>query len=311
MAQRIDSSLVSDLWFFRVAAEHGSFSRASEELAVTQSAVTQRIKRLEARLGVTLFLRNSRGLTLTPEGAELFRDARAGFELVAGGVQRTRGRSGPRTLSINCAPSLALEWLSPRLSRFTAAHPHLNITLFADMVLIDEARMGRDGIDVVIRYGPEPPAGSTVAFDFPEELSPVASADVLADLDARPERPVTLFHDAQPWPRAESRTAEWDLWTRSRGRPWGATRDSFVNLAHIAYQSAMSGGGIAMGRGLLVASHLASGRLRGFAGSEPVGGARYFVSGKPTQARDDDTAAFIGWLHGEMAQTRSGETKPS
>lgn len=301
MTRRIDASLVSDLWFFRIAAEHASFRRASADLAVTQSAVTQRIQRLEARLGITLFTRDGRGLRLTPEGSDLFRDIRTGFDVVAAGLDRARANAGHRTLSINCAPSFALEWLSPRLQYFSAVNPHVNITLFADMHLVDEAQMALDATDIVIRYGPEPPDGSHVVFDFPEHLMPVASPELVAGASMQPPgAPATLLHDAQPWPRAKSRTAEWDLWCEARGPLWERPkRDSFFNLAHIAYQSAAAGGGIAIGRALLVAPYLESGQLMQATPEGPVGGVRYFVSSR-SMARDVETIVFIEWLQSEM-----------
>ena len=305
MKRLVDASLLSDLWFFRIAAEHSSIRKASSDLAITQSAVTQRIQRLESRLGVALFERRGRGLQLSADGAELLKDVQAGFDLVAAGLSRTRANVASQSLSINCAPSFALLWLGPRLRRFSATVAPVNVTLVADMQPVDDAQMLQGSTDVVIRYGPEPPEGVSIAFEFPEFLTPVAERGLLAEIDTSPSStPIPLLHDAQPWLGARRRTAEWDLWCGAHGPLWDRpNQDNFFNVAQIAYNSAAAGGGVAIGRSMLVAPYLASGQLVRVSETAPVGGLHYYVS-THSKAADAATTAFVAWLHSEMTEAR-------
>ena len=114
----VDSSLASDLWFFRIAADSPSFRIAAERLSVTQGAVTQRIQRLEGRLGVKLFRRGERNLRLSPQGRLLFEATVRGFDEISEALKRLRSEDRPATVRVSCVPSLALEWLTPRMSCF-------------------------------------------------------------------------------------------------------------------------------------------------------------------------------------------------
>lgn len=301
MARILDASMASDLWFFRVVAEQRSITYAAYQLSVTQSAVTQRIQRLEERLGIPLFERHNKGVRLTDGGEALFRDLRKGFDLIATAVSNSRAIASPSTLTVNCIPSLALEWLTRRLPDFSRAHPHISLKLLADMNLIDNNQMGIDGVDVAIRYGLEPPPQSHVVAELPERLYPVGTSDYIAHFQGLPEgEPVTLIHDAAPWPNAPSPTAEWGLWLGANGRPWKRpTTDIFFNLAHLAYQAALAGTGLAMGRHLLVAPYLASGQLVRLNDGPAVTGPRYFIVTRPNIARDE-VDVFVNWLIGKM-----------
>lgn len=301
MTRTLDATMASDLWFFRVVAERKSITHAAHQLAVTQSAITQRIHRLEERLGVKLFDRTNKGVELTEAGDALFRDARRGFDLIATGISNVRVATSPSTVTINCIPSLALEWLTRRLPAFTRSYPHISLTLLADMNLIDNTQMGVDGIDVAIRYAMEPPQHSRVVAEFAERLYPVGTPDYIARCKAMPkDEPVTLIHDAAPWPNAPSQEAEWAMWIAANGRPWQRpTSDVFFNLAHLAYQAALGGAGLAMGRHLLVAPYIAAKRLVPLAGQVPAMGPRYFIVTRPNVQREE-IDLFVTWLTGQM-----------
>ena len=260
----VDASLASDLWFFRIAADSPSFRAAAERLSVTQGAVTQRIQRLEARLGVKLFKRGERFLRLSPQGKLLFQAVDSGFGEISEALTRLRLDERRATVRVSCVPSLALEWLTPRLSGFLARHGDVHIEIFGETHDLDRARMTAEGVDIAIRYTPEPPKGATVAFSFAETIFPVVSPGLKGQLLDTPEaeRSVLLLHDASPWERASSTTVEWDYWLKTHGIPWNARRqDLFFNLAQLAYRSAIEGVGVAMGRGLIVKRHVSEGLL--------------------------------------------------
>ncbi|PKU25219.1 LysR family transcriptional regulator [Telmatospirillum siberiense] len=304
MIRQLDARLASDLWFFRVAAETGSFSRAGDILAVTQSAVTQRIQRLELRLEVTLFHKAKRGLQLTSAGQALYEATRAGFEGMAAALLQLHATSASGALRVSCVPSLALEWLVPRLEPFLADHPGLDVAIFGEMHNLDRARMVSEGIDIAIRYGPEPPKGSVVAFDHPERVFPVCSAAYRAEGEAAGSaRPVVLLHDTEPWLPCASPTDEWRFWTDRHGTPWGRpSQNQFFNLAQLAYRSAVGGMGVALGRSLVVKPLLETGRLVPAVDQEPLSNLRYFIM---TQDLSPGAAAsaFIAWLQAAMADS--------
>lgn len=288
-----------------MAAETANFSRAGEALAITQSAVTQRIQRLEARLNVRLFERERSGIRTTHPGALLFRACSSGFDTVEKCLAELALSASLPSLSINSTPSLTLGWLTARLAEFTNERPDIDVRMFVEMRQLDTARMISENFDVVIRYGPFPLPGTNVVFECAEPLFPVISPDLKRKIEQSELRELVLLHDATPWPTSLSPTEEWSLWRHKYGTHWKIpTRDRFFNLAHLAYQSAISGEGVALGRSLLVKSYLESGMLVPFAENQTLNLVKYFVSTQsdspPLHVRE-----FITWLQNRMTNDRS------
>src|SRR5262249_44821796 len=123
---------------FEVAARHASFRKAARELNVSPAAISHQIKNLEATLGVQLFHRQGRGLKLSDAGQAALPLLRDGFGQLAAAVQQLREEDGRPALRISAPPSLAAKWLVPRLSRYAALHPEIDIRLSATAALIDE-----------------------------------------------------------------------------------------------------------------------------------------------------------------------------
>lgn len=303
MTPRLDARLAGDLWFFRVTVEAGGFSRASERLAVTQSAVTQRIQRLEERLGYALMVRTGRVLQLTEPGQELY-EATRGFDVLVEALRRLGRREDRRTLRVSCIPSLASEWLVPRLKTFSDGNQGLDVAVFADVVDLDRTRMEQEGIDIAIRYGPAPSPGAPVVYDYVEPVYPVCSPAYRLTLDqAGTNHAVTLLHDASPWPSASRPTEEWSYWLEARGAPGSRpVRNTFFNLAQLALRASISGSGVALGRSLLVSSHIADGHLIRFCESEPLQKFRYFIHSRERVLSDDETC-FVEWIVNQLSLT--------
>ncbi len=300
MPVRLDARLVGDLFFFRALVEAGGFARAGDRLAVTQSAVTQRIQRLEQRLGYLLLERGGREIRLTAEGHDLFAAARNGFDGMGDALLRAERREGRETLRISCIPSLASEWLAPRLKAFSDRHPGIDVAVFGETHDLDPDRMAQSGIDVAIRYGPAPPPGATVVFDHPEPVYPVC-APAYRDAAATPGGAVVLLHDATPWEAAATVSEEWDRWMRVHGAPWdGRIQNLYFNLAQLALRASLGGSGIALGRSLIVAPYRADGRLVPACGEAVMSGLRYFVLVRALPPAGP-AAAFVDWLGQSMA----------
>ena len=255
MARRLDASLLADLWFFHAVAQCGGFRRAAEQLAVTQGAVSQRVQRLEARLQLNLLQRGGRSLQLTPAGQQLFAACDSGFDTVAATLAALQREVAPASVRLAAPPSLALEWLLPRLGRFARRHPHISVDLLADNQPYSPAALRQAGIDLALRYLPQAPQDA--AFVLPEYGFPVAAPSLLVS-----GAEGVLLHDDAPWSSPSPAGSEWALWLAAHGRPPGCDAgERHFNQAQLAYRSAQAGDGVALGRQLLVARYLQDGSL--------------------------------------------------
>ncbi|STG49779.1 putative transcriptional regulator of glycine cleavage system [Escherichia coli] len=135
---------------FDAAARHLSFTRAAEELFVTQAAVSHQIKSLEDFLGLKLFRRRNRSLLLTEEGQSYFLDIKEIFSQLTEATRKLQARSAKGALTVSLLPSFAIHWLVPRLSSFNSAYPGIDVRIQA--VDRQEDKLA-DDVDVAIFYG--------------------------------------------------------------------------------------------------------------------------------------------------------------
>jgi len=239
---------------FEAAARHLSFTRAGRELHVTQSAVSHQVRALEEELGLPLFVRLPRALRLTPAGARAFAASRDALDRLARGLRRLP-RRGRRSLAVSVLPSFAAAWLLPRLPRFRAAHPAIDLHLHTTQDLAD---LHAGEADLAIRYGPGRHPGLRSDRLFAEEAFPVC-APRLAGLLASPTdlRDQVLLHD-------EVRGAHggWAQWLAAAGvRGVDARPGIRFGDARLLVQAAVAGQGVALARSLLVEGELESRRL--------------------------------------------------
>ncbi|AGT08828.1 LysR substrate-binding domain-containing protein [Paracoccus aminophilus] len=304
---RFDARLVADLWCFVNAANSETLEAAAVRLGVTQSAVTQRIHRLEDRLSVKLFARQGRHLRLTPEGRRLAEVSTRSFDDLQGAVAGLEILATPATVKISCAPSLAVEWLTPALSGFSAQHPGIQTVIFAEMSNAHPSHLIAQNIDIAIRYGTAPPKAALVVAEIVEPIFPVASPQLAQRIKGDDFGTIPLLHDATPWEGAPTYTAEWDNWLDQRGTPSRQNRpDHFFNMAQLAYSSALDGGGIALGRQLVISRYLESGQLVPVGQQPPLEDFRYYIC---LNANPPSAAAgiFLEWLLGAMRNQRSNK----
>ncbi|MDH3771746.1 MAG: transcriptional regulator GcvA [Nitrospirota bacterium] len=286
------------LRMFEAAARHLSFTKAAAELFVTQTAVSHQIKALEAQLGVQLFRRSGRTLLLTDEGQALLPYVKDAFDALAVGVRRIQEQSAGGVLTISVLPSIASNWLLPRLRRFQTAQPEIEVHLTATERLVDFAR---EAVDAGIRYGEGSWQGLRAERLLSAEMSPVCSPLLL-------DGPTPL---AEPADLADHRLLhvlnepdEWRMWLHAAGVE-GVDPDRGIKFdtTALAVQAAVNGMGVAMGRGPLVAGDLATGRLvEPFDLELPSSCAYYFVAPE-TSADQAKIQAFRDWLLEEVATT--------
>lgn len=167
---------LNSLRVFEAAARHLSFTRAAEELFVTQAAVSHQIKALEEFLSLKLFRRRNRSLLLTEEGQSYFLDIKDIFTSIAEATDKVLERSEKGALTISLPPSFAIQWLVPRLADFNAQEPDIDVRIKA--VDMDEGSL-TDDVDVAIYYGRGNWPGLRADKLYQEFLIPLCSPSLL------------------------------------------------------------------------------------------------------------------------------------
>lgn len=297
---RVDPQTLSDLWIFRSAARLGSITAAAKRLGVTQGAVSQRVQRLEGRLGTPLFRRQYGGVALTMAGESLLEAMNSIAVTMIDALSRF-DRAQRRTLVVSCLPSLATEWLMPHLDAFYEEYPDIELSVRAELVPTSLERMEDEEIDIIIDYQQEPIKGLSELGKVQEIIMPVCSPAYREDiLESGPRAVITRLHDDVPWVGGP-RDFEWDAWT-SVNPDWNgrATSNRHFNLAVLAYHAAMSGHGIAIGRAVLVNRMLERGELIAATDFAPITGASYRILANRPGNACSPARRFAAWLTTEM-----------
>jgi LysR family glycine cleavage system transcriptional activator len=294
---------------FEAAARHQSFTRAAEELCVTQGAVSHQVKALEAELGLKLFNRQRQRLVITDSGRSYLGIVRDALDRIADGTEQLLRRQKSGVLTVSTSPNFAAKWLVHRLSRFAQAQPAIELRVSASLHHVDFAR---EDIDLAVRHGDGSETGLHVVRLCAEELFPVCSPKLLRGKGAL-RTPADLRHavllhvnDRQDWQR-------WLDAVRVSGID--LARGPVLNQASMAIDAAVDGQGVALARTALAAWDLIGGRLvRPFSVALPVPYAYWIVCPK-TAAKLPKIAAFSEWLLAEAAederQLRKLRARPS
>lgn len=239
---------------FEVVARHLNFRLAADELDVTQAAVAQQIRGLEAHLGARLFDRLPRGLRLTEGGLAYSHSIRSALALI--GEATAALRPDDRHLTVSVTPTFASRWLIPRLGSFTQAHLDIDLRVLASERL---SRFQADGVDLAVRYG-RPPFGPGLNAELLTEqrMVAVASPALLAQQgtprSAEQLQPFVLLHDAH------------NLWPTYIAQLFGQPtqpmpRNLRFNQTALAIEAALAGQGLALSSELFVKDDLHAGRL--------------------------------------------------
>ncbi|OWJ65605.1 LysR substrate-binding domain-containing protein, partial [Inquilinus limosus] len=246
---------------FEAAGRHLSFRRAAAELLVTPSAISHQVQRLEQELGTALFVRKTRAIALTPAGERYLDGVRRAFDLLA---EETRAVRAPEraVLRVSLLASFATHWLVPRLGRFAAAHPEIELRLEPSNALVD---IGGGEADLAIRYGtggwPEVEATLLLA----DRIAPVVSPALL-DRGPPIAAPADLLRHTLLLSYARE-PIEWPAWSAAHGFDLARARTLMLHDYNIVLEAALAGQGVAMGRHALIGE-----KLRGGALVEPLGG---------------------------------------
>ncbi|THV24051.1 LysR substrate-binding domain-containing protein [Peteryoungia ipomoeae] len=284
---------LTSLTVFEAAARLGSFTRAADELGVTQAAVSRQIHALEGEFGAALFLRHHRKVVLTDKGRILATAASQAFALLADAASELRREEAEDELTISATVAFSQFWLLPRISRFARAHPEIRLRIVSQDVM---PALDEDDVDVAIRFGAGDWPHADTELLFRDEVFPVCSPDFLAAPDQ-----VNSPADLLEFPLISNHTEDplwmgWQDWLAAFAvvtpRKIQGFRCSFYTEAIYA---ALNGQGIALGWKQLVEDLLAQKRLiRLTDASVTPKGAYYVVVPRKKQKRSLEV--FLGWL---------------
>jgi len=303
---------------FEAAARHLSFKNAARELHVTAGAVSHQVKLLEDHMGVTLFRRLTRALELTPEAHAMLPGVREGLESLAAAVQRVRAREEACALTVMAPPNFSARWLVPRLSRFTLAHPNLELHIASRPAMID----GRDNGSIVpvfdaredapllmVRFGSGHYPGMQVDEVFSARYVPVCSPRLLKGTHALKTPQDLRFHNLlhDDTVIEEGARPTWSDWLDKAGvEGVDASRGTHFSDASLALEAALEGMGVALALRPLLTAEVDEGRLvLPFDIAAETRYAFYLVT--PESAlHNPGVAAFRDWLLAESAADRLG-----
>jgi DNA-binding transcriptional LysR family regulator len=295
---------------FESAARHLSFTRAAEEIALTQSAVSRQVLALESRLGVPLFRRLHRALALTEDGARLYAATIDALGRIDRVTREIRHGERVRTVVVTTTPGFAGLWLIPRLAGFTGAHPGVDVRISASNALV---HLDRDGVDLAIRYrsveADSPGPGTRL---FGETVFPVCSPRL-----RRPPFPaLALPSDLSAHtllrmePDGHNQLQDWDLWLHAMGldelRPAGVLHFSSYDQL---ISAALAGQGVALGRMPLIAAAIRSRKLVAPFSDRIASPRSYVLLASAASAGKPEVLDFMAWL---LAEARDPDSaRPS
>ncbi|MBL8699159.1 MAG: transcriptional regulator GcvA [Alphaproteobacteria bacterium] len=291
---------------FEAAARHCSFTEAAHELCVGQGAVSRHIVGLERSLGVALFHRHHRGVTLTREGQSYFETLHRALTLIHDGTAQLLGARDAEIVRLIAPPTFTSRWLLPRLGGFSARHPGAEVRISTSQEFID---FDRDDFDLAISYGDGSWPRLEVAPLIDECLVMVCRPQLA---DGRPPpasldelRRYVLLHSLK-------RPGEWRHWLDFIGKPdvpdVGGLR---FGASVLAYQAAIDGLGLAIAQSDFVSDELAAGRLLMPFPVELRTGRGYFVTRAAGHRLPPVVAAFRDWLIAQAGRASGAGAAPA
>lgn len=294
---------LSGLRAFEAAARHLSFTRAAEELHVTQGAISHQIRALEEELGYALFNRLPRRVTLTEEGQLLSQALTGALEDISQALVEIRRRHRRGWITVSVSPSFAVKWLVPRLDDFRRRHPELDVRIAATDRLVDPRQ---EPVDLCVRYGEGRAAGLDIAPLVTDEVFPVCSPRLLQG-DPPLRRPADLPHHRllhdEMFPEHPERPG-WSRWASLAGVSLEDAASARFSHASMALEAAAAGQGIALGRSSLVAADLESGRLVRPFGPTFRSPFSYWLVAAPGGFDRPRTRLLIEWLQDAVKDPR-------
>ena len=288
------------LQVFEAAARHESFTRAADELALTQSAVCRQVASLESRLGVALFLRIKKRVVLTPHGRHYAVQIRKSLERIERDTLELMAQRGVgRVLELAVVPTFASQWLIPRLPLFRALRPDITVNL---SIRTEPFLFSDSPFDAAVYFGRSVWPGTQGALLFREgDAAPVCSPPLAAE--AAPLTRERLID--MPLLHLSTRPDAWREWFRAHG--FGddarAVRGPRYELFTMLSSAVLAGMGVALMPEILIADELASGKLIAPLDMPLASDAGYYLVAPDAVANDEPFVALSQWLASLVPQT--------
>ena len=282
---------LSALRAFEAAARHMSFTDAAEELSVTQAAISHQVRGLEQRLGLKLFVRRNRSLLLSEAGQAYLPSVRAAFDQLNEATEKLLQKDKGGNLTVTTTSSFAVKWLVPRLGGFQRSHPEIDVRVSTGTSLVD---FSREDVDIGIRYGRGQWPNLLAERLVSEDVMPVCAPSLLKGPNGL-KKPVdlrrfNLLHIA-------SFPDDWQVWLTAAGvKGVDSSRGVSFDFALAAYQAAMDGLGVALGRNPLVEPDLKAGRLVVPFEFKRSSDFAYYLVYPPEAIRRRKIKAFRDWI---------------
>jgi LysR family glycine cleavage system transcriptional activator len=275
---------------FESAARHRTFSRAAEELCVTQGAVSRQIAKLESHVGMSLFRRGSRRLELTFEGARFYGFVHEAFERILDAMEIFSQQSEQSVLKIKVPPTFGIRWFVPRLVQFHGLHPEMDVQITTSHQPVD---FSQEHIDVAVHWGAGDWEGLAADYLIGEELTPVCSPALLQGKALRKPSDLAqhiLLHSM-------NRTNDWRIWLEAAAAPevdW--TRALKFENSGLTYQAAIDRLGVVVAQRAFIEDDLATGRLVAPFKLVVPGERAYYLVYPPNRLKQAKVAQFRDWL---------------
>lgn len=289
---------LNSLKTFEAAARLGSTVKAADELCVSHGAISKQLAVLETWLGVSLFQRTSKGLTLTKAGGELVRVVEPAFDWIAAAANRITSERSERKLIVSAPPTVTLRWLVPRLTSFLSNNPSIRIQLNNRRSLEDGLPAG---VDITIARGGLAGRDFQQTQFMAEALTPVCAPSLFESAA------FTNIHDLSrvTWLVADMRPADWSDWIQFAGEPTLAPKSTLsFDHTYLALEAARDGLGVAMGPVYLIQDGIAAEGLRPLFPNKVMPSDPYMLAFPKVLREDKAVMAFHDWL---LAEGRAHE----
>lgn len=278
---------------FEATVRAGSLSGAARELNVTPGAISRQISALEKDLGRPLMLRHAQGITPTQAGSRLTRSLGLAFDEIEAALLEAAAGTGRERLVLNLYPTLAIQWLAPRLANFHSHAPEVDLQIRTSLI---EPRFVQDDVDIAILIGNGEWAGLQSHLLFPRLFTLVASPVLLERLGPDP---VEAFRASRPL-YSDMHIGHWKQWLAEAGfDDIDINRGTMFENSSLAYQAARDGAGFALGQKHLLADDLSTGRLVAPFDTVLRGARQYYVAYRRTDAGNSAIRSFVDWAVGE------------
>ncbi|MBA0284375.1 LysR substrate-binding domain-containing protein [Stenotrophomonas maltophilia] len=288
---------------FVETGRHGSLTAAADAMGVTPGAISQQLRQLQERLGVSLFDRTRHGVVLSAAGARVYPELLQAFDQIAQSLQTLERWETRCTLRISAAPSFAAQWLAPRLGAFSALHPQVDVQLDSSAAL---SNLRRDGVDIAIRHGLGRYAGLHAEHLMAPVLLPVASPALLAGAPT-----VSSVQDCLQLPLLQDADrSDWRLWFQALDLPVDERleRGPAFDDDLLLIRAAVAGQGIALVRDIHAAEELANGRLQVVIDQPWPQAFAYYAVTRADGEANAAIPAFMTWLHAALMTPQEAGT---